>query len=336
MDAKTTSYFRQRRGLSGKLEIKRDGFVALLGAVLGALVPSSLTQMHPAAFAVITAVLAVVLFELVAYLWRFIWIAPKQIYFEQQNLVVLIERDLEKARNELATREPKIKASLFIDAIKEGFVHYRILIRNDGHDTDQLVVRSKTKLATHVQEEHPMRMMLPANGHLSVTSAPFMVPSGESESVLVEVGYDANSAGARRTSVFRFSITPYVQSQTGIDPENWDVRDGDPYAASTAKDILAKFAGPDGTMIFPWFEINDDGSMNSVVFVGGSKTLHLDPIARIASLTIARDTKRSLRLDVPKSRPMAHIVAVTWNSAGGATISVDGAAAAIEPENNQS
>jgi hypothetical protein len=97
MDHQTRNYLRQRSAHSGRVEIKRDTLIAALGGLLGYLAPQRFTQMHPLAFAVVTAIGAVVSFEVVAYVWRFVWSAPKRMHQDDQRVIVRLEEERNEA-----------------------------------------------------------------------------------------------------------------------------------------------------------------------------------------------------------------------------------------------
>jgi ABC-type Fe3+-hydroxamate transport system, periplasmic component len=97
MRANDRAYLRERRGHSGGLEIRRDAIVAVVGAGLGFLVPERLTLVHPALVSLVSAVLAVVIFEGAAYIWRFVWIAPRKMHFDSLKSIDRLELERNEA-----------------------------------------------------------------------------------------------------------------------------------------------------------------------------------------------------------------------------------------------
>ena len=123
-------YLRQRHAHAGKLEIRRDALIAILGGVLGWFVPARVTAMHPVWFAVLTAVVAVILFEVGAYIWRFVWVAPKRMHFDDL-------RALEEAKAEWRQTH---QAALGQIATLESELHQRkhVLVWSD-HATENMI-----------------------------------------------------------------------------------------------------------------------------------------------------------------------------------------------------
>jgi hypothetical protein len=90
MDAKTTAYLRERRSHSGGISLARDAVSAAVGALAAAAAGQSVL------WGVVGAAASVVLVEVYSYVHRFVWVAPKEMYFEGQRAI----RQLERKSNE--------------------------------------------------------------------------------------------------------------------------------------------------------------------------------------------------------------------------------------------
>jgi hypothetical protein len=90
MDTRTAAYLRERRRLTGEWTATARIVAGLLGAGLGALIPI------PAASQVVRSIGGVVIVELGLWLYRFVWVAPKTMYFEALKQVDFGEKAHEK------------------------------------------------------------------------------------------------------------------------------------------------------------------------------------------------------------------------------------------------
>jgi hypothetical protein len=97
MDSRATAYLRERGQITGGIKVGRDVILAIVGGAFGYFAPESWTKLHPVAFGLATAVLAVLVVEVGFFLWRFIWTAPKTQYFESLRLIASIERERDEA-----------------------------------------------------------------------------------------------------------------------------------------------------------------------------------------------------------------------------------------------
>lgn len=116
------AYLRARHENAGGVQIRRDAIVAVIGAIVGAFAPERFTQVHPLAFAAFSAVMAVVLLESVAYVWRFVWIAPQRMHFKALEEISRIERERDEAKRQCealrlpAAKPTGLKFDLTVDA----------------------------------------------------------------------------------------------------------------------------------------------------------------------------------------------------------------------------
>jgi hypothetical protein len=98
MQPPTRAYLRERSGISGQPQIARDAVIAVIGAVVGWFAPDSASRGEMSLYAAGGAIGAVLAFEFVAYAWRFVWVAPKQMHFEGLATIVRLEGERDEAR----------------------------------------------------------------------------------------------------------------------------------------------------------------------------------------------------------------------------------------------
>ena len=96
MDAKTAAYLRERRRHVGTWGVVPRVISGIIGAALGKSVPASSTPVESLLFAIVGAVGGVIVVETVRYAWRFIWVAPKTMYFEALASTATAERAADK------------------------------------------------------------------------------------------------------------------------------------------------------------------------------------------------------------------------------------------------
>jgi hypothetical protein len=99
------AYFRERIRASGRLHIRRDAAIGVAVAVVTWLASGRSDPLAKVVAAIEGAIAGVVLVELTAFVWRFVWTVPRQMHLDSARGIkqLLAERDALKAQ--LDTRE---------------------------------------------------------------------------------------------------------------------------------------------------------------------------------------------------------------------------------------
>jgi hypothetical protein len=97
MDARTNAYLRDRRRLTGSWNVTSRLIAGAIGAAVGALTPGNPTPLENAEFTFLKAVSGFVIVETAIYFYRFIWIAPRMMYFDALSRVKASEETAVKS-----------------------------------------------------------------------------------------------------------------------------------------------------------------------------------------------------------------------------------------------
>jgi hypothetical protein len=106
MEANNSEYLRERARLSGQFNMWTDIVTAAIAGAITVMSPTDAESSTRLALGLTGAVAGVLSIEVILFVWRFVWVAPKTMHFELLKRLTTIERlsemEIDRLHGELA------------------------------------------------------------------------------------------------------------------------------------------------------------------------------------------------------------------------------------------